>query len=457
MRPDLHPNVQLRAADAAPDSATVHAAASAGASGGGGALPYLHDIQRSFGRHDVGHVAAHVGGEAADASRAIGARAYAIGDHVAFRSAPDLHTAGHEAAHVVQQRAGVHLRDGVGVSGDRYEQHADQVADRVVAGESAEALLDEMSGGGSGEAAQMLATSGGDFDANPYTPFNSGTLRGAELEITFTPNDLVIAPKIGLTRTVKSTRTTTVTTPGQSGGPPTTTSTTTPDYNFGPPTEQSERQGRANTSAQGNEGGYIDRTGERTNPMYGIDNPGNGQLGGTASSQGGNGRFGHRNVDPNTRAVDLAPAWMYERPAMNWTAGQAMEQIFEATALAIEGPMAGTYFGSVEWGARTDATTGTPTIIPFRVVSQGVPTQQFMASAANGNAQSMWVRDRLVAPGPGTVASLEALTPGTQYAANTLVMTITTSGGPVEVGQDHVTQGSAMSGASKPLPDGYGI
>jgi hypothetical protein len=43
----------------------------------------------------------------------------------------------------VQQRAGVHLKGGVGQVDDPYEQHADRVADLVVRGESAEAVLDE--------------------------------------------------------------------------------------------------------------------------------------------------------------------------------------------------------------------------------------------------------------------------------------------------------------------------
>jgi hypothetical protein len=75
-------------------------------------------------------------------ARAMGAQAFATGNHVAFASAPDLHTAAHEAAHVVQQRAGVQLKGGVGEVGDTYERHADAVADRVVAGESAQELLD---------------------------------------------------------------------------------------------------------------------------------------------------------------------------------------------------------------------------------------------------------------------------------------------------------------------------
>jgi len=105
-------------------------------------LPFMDVIQRSFGRHDLSGVRAHVGGAAADACDDIGAQAYATGTQTAFASSPDLHTAAHEAAHVVQQRGGVQLKGGVGEAGDTHEQHADAVADRVVAGESAESLLD---------------------------------------------------------------------------------------------------------------------------------------------------------------------------------------------------------------------------------------------------------------------------------------------------------------------------
>ncbi len=127
--------VQQRAA--ARPEADVHAAAAHGTRERATALPHRAQIQQAFGRHDVGHVQAHVGGAAAEGAAAMGATAYAVGDHVAFAEAPDLHTAAHEAAHVVQQRAGVQLRGGVGEVGDRYEQHADAVADLVVQGKSA--------------------------------------------------------------------------------------------------------------------------------------------------------------------------------------------------------------------------------------------------------------------------------------------------------------------------------
>ncbi len=125
----------------------VHELAAHGIGGSGGGLPFLVQIQRAFGRHDVSDVRAHVGGAASEAATALGAEAYATGRDIAFRGAPDLRTAAHEAAHVVQQRGGVQLAGGVGAAGDIYERHADEVADAVVAGRSAESLLDVHAGG----------------------------------------------------------------------------------------------------------------------------------------------------------------------------------------------------------------------------------------------------------------------------------------------------------------------
>ena len=143
--------VQQRATARSPE-ADVHAAAAHGITGSATALPHLAPIQQAFGRHDVGHIQAHVGGATAEGAAAMGATAFAVGDRVAFAGAPDLHTAAHEAAHVVQQRAGVQLKGGVGEVGDRHEQHADAVADLVVQGKSAEPLLDHYAGPTAGAA-----------------------------------------------------------------------------------------------------------------------------------------------------------------------------------------------------------------------------------------------------------------------------------------------------------------
>jgi len=135
----------------------MDASAMSGISGGGGKLPDADKIQQSFGGCDISNIQAHYGGPAAEASRAMGAEAYATSNHVVLGDGgKDLHTQAHEAAHVVQQKQGVSLSGGVGQAGDRYEQHADAVADRVVQGKSAEDLLGQMAGGaGGGGGVQM--------------------------------------------------------------------------------------------------------------------------------------------------------------------------------------------------------------------------------------------------------------------------------------------------------------
>jgi hypothetical protein len=142
--------IQKRASgDAAEhDPIAIHEAAQRGIATSATNLPYIEQIQRSFGKHDVSGVKAHVSGAAAASAQEIGAQAYTTGDHVILGRGADLHTVAHEAAHVIHQRGGVQLAGGVGGVDDAYERHADAAADKVVRGESAESLLDERSGGG---------------------------------------------------------------------------------------------------------------------------------------------------------------------------------------------------------------------------------------------------------------------------------------------------------------------
>lgn len=133
----------------------IQEAAAHGLSGSAGQLPHLDQIQQAFGSHDISGIKAHTDGPAAEANQAMGANAYATGDRVVM-SDTSLHTAAHEAAHIVQQRAGLSLPGGVGTAGDEHEQHADAVADAVVQGKSAESLLDKYGKGSSssGDAVQ---------------------------------------------------------------------------------------------------------------------------------------------------------------------------------------------------------------------------------------------------------------------------------------------------------------
>lgn len=143
-----------------PEGPDAQAVATAGFTGPAAPPPQLDTIQRSFGHHDVSETRAYIGGAAADASRALGAAAYASGDQVAFAEQPDTFLIAHELAHVVQQRGGVQLSGGVGAAGDAHERHADEVATRVVRGESAETLLDRYAAPGrtGGTAVQRYVT-----------------------------------------------------------------------------------------------------------------------------------------------------------------------------------------------------------------------------------------------------------------------------------------------------------
>lgn len=109
-------------------------------------LPYAARIQQSFGHHDISGIQAHLGPQATRSAGVMRASAYTTGNHVVFARTVDVRTAAHEAAHVVQQRAGVRLAQGVGRVGDMYEQHAEAVARQVSAGRSAEELLDRVAG-----------------------------------------------------------------------------------------------------------------------------------------------------------------------------------------------------------------------------------------------------------------------------------------------------------------------
>ncbi|MCG8424934.1 MAG: DUF4157 domain-containing protein [Proteobacteria bacterium] len=140
----------------------IQQSARKGLAGANQPLPHLERIQASFGRHDISNTRARVGGAAAEAGRDMGALAFTSGNQIGFRQAPDVRLAAHEAAHVVQQREGLSLPGNVGRPGDQWERNADQVADAVVAGRSAEPLLDSIArpSGGGDAPVQRQITSG---------------------------------------------------------------------------------------------------------------------------------------------------------------------------------------------------------------------------------------------------------------------------------------------------------
>ena len=348
------------------DPERVHQAAQHGTSGSGGALPHIDRIQRAFGRHDVSGVRAHTDERAAEGARAMGAEAFADGEHVAFGGAPSLHTAAHEAAHVVQQRGGVQLKGGVGEAGDRYEQHANAVADLVVQGESAESLLDQHAGGGGarGGAVQRLETNFGKFDTTKYDKVGpAGSEYGVDIKLTFDPDvKKVDAMKIGLTQSVKS----------ELAGTP---------FSLYPISDARTVKGGGD-----GDGSRIDRAGGGPygNPLYAAGSPtGKEKNLGETPTVAGWGQHGWAYKDAKgTQQHQIAK--LNDTPTLP-NRGKNAGQDFETVALAVDGAQAGTYMGSVSWGWSADG-AGKYAQKPLTLVSKGDPSAGFKAAAKQWNS-----------------------------------------------------------------------
>ena len=131
----------------------VHDIARDGLRGSPRPFPFKELIQQSFGEHhDISGLEAYTGAAARAANANLDSRAYHKGGQVAFAGQPTLREAAHEAAHFVQNARDDELEGGIGESNDRYERHADAVADRVVREQSAAPLLEQVPGDSTGSA-----------------------------------------------------------------------------------------------------------------------------------------------------------------------------------------------------------------------------------------------------------------------------------------------------------------
>lgn len=123
-------------------------AVSRAASSSGAPLPepVREKFESSLGA-DLGGVRVHTGSESAAAAKAVGARAYTVGQDIHFGDGqyggPDpfsMHLLAHEVAHTVQQRGATPRRQHkleVSTPGDTLEVEADRAADAMVSGQAA--------------------------------------------------------------------------------------------------------------------------------------------------------------------------------------------------------------------------------------------------------------------------------------------------------------------------------
>lgn len=116
------------------------AVAHAGFGGQASEVPYRAEMEAGFGV-DFGGVRAFSGGEAAEASRHLGAEAYTVGQNVAFADAnPGKDVVAHELAHTIQQGGAPVSGGAVQTFGGEgaYEAEADDAAATVLAGGQAQ-------------------------------------------------------------------------------------------------------------------------------------------------------------------------------------------------------------------------------------------------------------------------------------------------------------------------------
>ncbi|BAZ31949.1 OmpA/MotB domain-containing protein [Cylindrospermum sp. NIES-4074] len=304
------------------------------------------------------HVRVHTSEEAIQMNRELGAQAFAHGSNIYFGagkynpgSSDGKHLLAHELTHTIQQ-------------------------------------------GGSPQIQRAVDTNGGTFDTTSYFARNSGTgvgkLVGAEINLKFTPNDLVETDNIGLVQSVKTFRST------SAGGP-----VNDPMNSRKMPNALTSGEGDVGRGIDQSDFGFAATTLPQTNPLYAVNNSQNPDpkdpnktvdvVSKTLTDvlpdpAEGYGEHGYHKRKPDG-TFDTKDATLNDTPRRKINfAGQQWQQSFEVTALILDGPMTNTYLGSIEWGWENDA-TGKATLkpSPIKLVRPGAPTSDFMDAARKWN------------------------------------------------------------------------
>jgi nucleoid-associated protein YgaU len=390
--------------------------------GGGSALePQMQARFSSALGHDLSNVRIHHDHEANALSQAVSARAFTTGNDIFFRdgaynpgSSDGQRLLAHELTHTVQQArgpvSGTPTAGGVSISdpGDAFEREAEHQADQLMNSSwskptPALPLQPAMQAGSRGFGLVLqraVDTIGGSFDTDEYaTESNaSGKEIGVRIDLKFTPRDPVNATKIGMVQMVNS-------------------------MNEGTPTAINPTVGAHSIpSTEAGAGNHIDRLPSATSPIYGTGNSPTGSLtdapawalnGATTPGANSGMQYGWHYTD-TSGAAQHQDAHLGDTPKLP-NRGNNASQIFETTAVALEGTQANTYYGSVQWGWRTDA-AGTFTRLPLTIKSFGVPSATFRRAAELWNAGTNDSGDATVdLPGFRTLQP----TPGTEGRAIT--------------------------------------
>lgn len=206
---------------------------------------------------------------------------------------------------------------------------------------------------------RQITTWAGEFDTPRYRikKDGGGNPVGVNILLEFTPNEKVDARRIGMVQAVNS-------------------------KDLGVPLALNAEVGNRSIAAGRNKGLHIDQLGGHVNPIF-YTRPG--AAGDTLSStaRAADGRDGFRFLD-RTGKEQKRSARIADIPTLGGHGANA-SQIFESTALALTGAQAGSYYGSVQWGWRTNA-AGKFSRLPLTLKSEGAPSASFNAARRLWNA-----------------------------------------------------------------------
>ncbi|WP_298420672.1 DUF4157 domain-containing protein [uncultured Kordia sp.] len=362
------------------------------------------NMESSLG-HDFSNVGIHTNSQKAVQMKA---RAFTQSEQIHFApgefnpsSTSGQNLIGHEFTHIAQQRAGIvkptkALKKGVMINDDRgLESEADNFGRKAVRGEAVSKYRSTGLGMRSSvrtaqaksNVMQMVSTSGGDWktdtyalrkNKDPYGAVSAGS-RGVDIALRFTPKH-ADAELIGLTQSVNT--------------------IINGKVNAINPTVKGRSISAKDAkvvNGQSEEGLHIDRSSSKNNPIYGtnslakgdglektpMDNNSSGKALKLGVTGGGNATYSLGYRKKVGKGWSMQDALLYDGPTTGGTKNSS--QIFETTALALKGNQEGMYYGSVQWGWKTDA-KGIHTKVPFKKVNDGVPTVSFMRAAKLWNA-----------------------------------------------------------------------
>ncbi len=308
----------------------------------------------------------------------------------------------HEVAHTIQQRAAMPASSHGALRPDSADTPAERQADTL-----SRAFLAHERGDPVGLAIRdrtrldpvssirphlaHIPTTFGDFEDAKFNTLKAGrgssvptgTELGVQLRLKFNPGTNVDATKIGLTQVsdtvIAGARRTDDVFARHSA-------TTGPGLGFHidvPADSPSPMYAASGTPTAGSD---ATKLGSYDVPGIGPLPKGGNLIGGNVVEgidYGGGAIYGYRYKVGGAPHGPVA-AELHDAP-QNPTASKAARQVIETAALAMEGAMAGTYLGSVEWGWERDA-AGAFKANPIKLKSPGVPSANFRTAATIWNA-----------------------------------------------------------------------